>query len=91
MQKAKEYQTTIYRSDGTICSINEFNPSTGKKVKTINYRSDGQTIDYIEEFNPQTGKIIKDIFYNPDGSISSIEEYDEDDDDHECNCEYCDQ
>ncbi|WP_373375618.1 DUF2963 domain-containing protein [Candidatus Phytoplasma solani] len=83
---------THFNPDGkTIWYINEYDPQTGHPIKQTEFKFDGETIDYIEEFNPETGKIIKDIFYNPDGSIRSIEEYDEDDDDHECNCEYCDQ
>ncbi|WP_373402542.1 DUF2963 domain-containing protein [Candidatus Phytoplasma solani] len=83
---------TEFKSDGkTIDVIEEYDLQTGNLIKTTYFRLNSKTIDYIREYDPKTGKIIKDIFYNPDGSIRSIEEYDEDDDDHECNCEYCDQ
>ncbi|WP_373403319.1 DUF2963 domain-containing protein [Candidatus Phytoplasma solani] len=83
---------THYHPDGkTIWYINEYDLQTGNLIKITYFHLNSKTIDYIREYDPKTGKTIKDIFYNQDGSISSIEEYDEDDDDHECNCEYCDQ
>ncbi|WP_373375643.1 DUF2963 domain-containing protein [Candidatus Phytoplasma solani] len=48
MQKAKEYQTTNYRSDGTTVDyIIEFDPSTGKEIKTTHYQPDGTISDII--------------------------------------------
>ncbi|WP_373403320.1 DUF2963 domain-containing protein [Candidatus Phytoplasma solani] len=73
MQKAKEYQTINYQSDGkTINFIEEFNPNTGKIVKATIFQQDGTTVDFISDFDPSTGELVKKTFYQSDGTIIDI-------------------
>ncbi|MFG6084384.1 MAG: hypothetical protein AB3F67_0540 [Candidatus Phytoplasma solani] len=68
---------TVRRNNETIQFIIEFDTTTGKPVKTINYRSDG-TIDFISEFDRNNGEIVKETHYQEDGkTINYVSEYDQ--------------
>ncbi|CCP88482.1 conserved hypothetical protein, partial sequence, partial [Candidatus Phytoplasma solani] len=62
------FRQTTYNSDGTINSIikNEFNPTTGKLVKTTNFQPDETTIISIKDFD-SFGKLAKTTNFGPNG------------------------
>ncbi|ABC65796.1 conserved hypothetical protein (plasmid) [Aster yellows witches'-broom phytoplasma AYWB] len=57
-----------YYDDGIkIFSIEKYNQDTGKLIKDIYYKNDGETIEYTVDYNSD-GSILN-TFYNPDGTV----------------------
>lgn len=60
----------------SVLSISDYNPRTGKMLKTILYREEEKTISSIKEYDFETGKDIRCTFYHKDGkTVSSLIEY----------------
>lgn len=56
--------------------VEEFDPKTGKMIRSMQYQKDGKTVDMIDEYDPQTGNKIKNTwFYNDGKTIKSIHEF----------------
>lgn len=64
------------KSDDGLRVVDEFDPTTGKKVKLTAYFKDGKTPEIIGEYDPATGNKIKDTWFYDDGkTIRGIHEY----------------
>ncbi len=77
-ERGRIYKCLFYDENGRTSNLCVYNPSTGKEVKNITYRSDGKTISSIREYYPTSGVIKCVTFYKEDGqNISSLVEYNE--------------
>ena len=64
-----------YFDDKKIRSVDEYDPKSGRKIRTINY----VLYKSIDEYDPQTGKKTRTINFNikDETKVSSIQEYDQ--------------
>lgn len=59
-----------------ITSVNDYNPETGKFVRTILYRENEMTVSSIKDYDYETGEAVSSIFFKKDGkTVSSMFEY----------------
>ena len=58
----------------TLRYVEDYDPSTGNKLKQTDYQSDGKTVDSIIDYELSTGKKLKTTYYKADGTVDRVED-----------------
>lgn len=74
--RGRIYKCMFYDDNTRLSSVCIYNPTSGKEVKNVTYRSDGKTISSVREYDKDKGTPLNVTFFKEDGkTISSLIEY----------------